>query len=42
MVHNFKFVGDKTLAYSYSGDPTPFLQIVRNIEILETIKDKRS
>ena len=40
MVHNFKFVDDKTLAYSYSGDPTPFLQNVLNIETLETNKDK--
>ena len=40
MVHNFKFVDDKTLAHSYSGDPTSFLQNVLNIETLETSKDK--
>ena len=40
MVHNFKFVDDKTLAYSYSGDPTQFLQNVLNNETLETSKDK--
>ena len=39
MVHNFKFVDDKTLAYSYSGDPTHFLQNVLNNETLETNKD---
>ena len=39
MVHNLKFVYDKTLAYSYSGDPTAFLQNVLNIETLETNKD---
>ena len=40
IVHNFKFVDDKTLAYSYYGDPTPFFQNVLNIETLETSKDK--
>ena len=40
MVHNFKFVDDKTLAHSYSGDPTNFLQDVLDIETLETSKDK--
>merc|ERR1712240_498695 len=40
MVHNFKFVDDKTLAYSYSGDSTQFLQSVLNNETLETSKDK--
>ena len=40
MVHNFKFVDDKTLAYSYSGDPSQFLQNVLNNETLETNKDK--
>lgn len=39
-VLNVKFVDDKTLAYSYSGDATPFLQNVLNIENSETIKDK--
>ena len=40
LVSNFKFVDDKTLAYSYSGDPTQFLQNVLNIEAAETNKDK--
>ena len=40
MVHNLKFVDDKTLAYSYSGDPTAVLQKVLDIETLETNKDK--
>ena len=40
MVLNVKFVDDKTLVHSYSGDPTPFLQNVLNIENTETIKDK--
>ena len=40
MVLNVKFVDDKTLVHSYSGDPTPFLQNVLNIENNETIKDK--
>ena len=40
MVLNVKFVDDKTLIHSYSGDPTPFLQNVLNIENAETIKDK--
>ncbi len=39
-VLDLKFVDDKTLAYSYSGDVTPFLQNVLNIENSETIKDK--
>ena len=39
-VLNVKFVDDKTLAYSYSGDATHFLQNVLNIENSETIKDK--
>ena len=40
MVLDVKFVDDKTLIHSYSGDPTPFLQNVLNIENSETIKDK--
>ena len=40
MVLNVKFVDDKTLIYSYSGDPTLFLQNALNIENTETIKDK--
>ena len=37
---NLKFVDDKTLVHSYSGDPSPFLQNVINTENTETIKDK--
>ena len=40
LVSSFKFVDDKTLAHSYSGDPTQFLQEVLNIEAVETNKDK--
>ena len=40
MVLNVKFVDDKTLIHSYSGDPTPFLQNVLNMENTETAKDK--
>ena len=40
LVSNFKFVDDKTLAHSYSGDPSQFLQEVLNIEATETNKDK--
>ena len=40
MVSNYKFVDDKSLAYSYSGDPSEILQKVLDIESLETIKDK--
>ena len=40
MVHSVKFVDDKTIIHSYSGDPTAFLQNVLNIENSETIKDK--
>ena len=40
MVLNVKFVDDKTLIHSYSGDPAPFLQNVLNIENAETVKDK--
>ena len=39
-VLNLKFVDNKTLVHSYSGDPSPFLQNVINIENTETIKDK--
>ena len=39
-VLNLKFVDDKTLVHSYSGDPSPFLQNVINIENTETTKDK--
>ena len=40
LVANYKFVDDKTLALSYSGDPTKILQEVLDIEFNETIKDK--
>ena len=40
MVSNYKFVDDKTLAYSYSGDPTEFLQQVLDVEATETNRDK--
>ena len=36
MVSNYKFVDDKTLAYSYSGDPTKYLQQVLDAEAIET------
>ena len=40
LLSNYKFVDDKTLVHSYSGDPTPFLQTALDIETAETIKDK--
>ena len=40
MVLDVKFVDDKTLIHSYSGDPTAFLQNTLNIENIETTKDK--
>ena len=40
LVHNFKFVDDKTLALSYSGDPTKTLQEALDIELNETNKDR--
>ena len=39
-VTNLKFVDDKTLVHSYSGDPTKTLQEALNIELEGTIKDK--
>ena len=39
-VTNLKFVDDKTLAYSYSGDPTKVLQKALDIELKGTVKDK--
>ena len=39
-VLNFKFVDDKTLAHSYNGDATKFLQDVLNKEATGTEKDK--
>ena len=40
VVSNFKFVDDKTIALSYSGDATSKLQEVLDIEERETLKDK--
>ena len=40
IVSNFKFVDDKTLSYSYSGNPTEVLQTALSIEESETVKDK--
>ena len=40
LVDNYKFVDDKTLAHSYSGDPTCILQKALDVETAETIKDK--
>ena len=39
-VTNYKFVDDKTLALSYTGDSTKTLQEALDIELSETIKDK--
>ena len=40
LVSSYKFVDDKTLAYSYSGNPTELLQKALNIEANETDKDQ--
>ena len=40
MVSNYKFVDDKTLAHTYSEDPSEFLQMVLNLEATETAKNK--
>ena len=40
LVHNFKFVDDKTLALSYSGDSNNIFQEALDIEVEETNKDK--
>lgn len=39
-VTNLKFVDDKTLVHSYSGDPTKVLQDALNIELEGTVRDK--
>ena len=39
-VLNFKFVDDKTLAHSYVGDATKFLQDALNEEAAGTVRDK--
>ena len=39
-VENYKFVDDKTLAYSYTGNPSDTLQQALDIETIATIKDK--
>ena len=40
MVSNYKFVDDKTLAHTYSEDPSEFLQMVLNLEAAGTAKNK--
>ncbi|CAL4155241.1 unnamed protein product, partial [Meganyctiphanes norvegica] len=40
LVSNYKFVDDKTLAYSYTGNATNILQEALNIEEKETENDK--
>ena len=40
LVSSYKFVDDKTISYSYSGDPTKVLQAALDIEAKETQKDK--
>ena len=40
LVSSHKFVDDKTISYSYSGDPTEILQTALNVEAKETHKDK--
>ena len=40
LVKSLKFVDDKTLVHSYSGDPTKILQEALNIELEETRRDK--
>ena len=39
-MHNFKFVDDKTLALSFSGDSNNTFQEALDIEVEETNKDK--
>ena len=40
LVKNYKFVDDKTLSHSYSGNPSTILQQALDIETVETEKDK--
>ena len=40
MVSNYKFVNDKTLAHSFSEDPSEFLQMVLSLEATGTTKNK--
>jgi len=40
MVSNYKFVDDKTLAHTYSEDPSEFLQMVLNLEAAGTASNK--
>ena len=40
LVKSLKFVDDKTLVHSYSGDQTKILQEALNIELEETRRDK--
>ena len=39
-VSNYKFIDDKTLSYTYSGDPTKTLQEALDIELNQTKEDK--
>ena len=39
-VSNYKFVDDKTLAHTYAGDPSEFLQSVLNLEAEGTTRNK--
>ena len=40
LVSNYKFVDDKTITLSYSGDPTEVLQTALDVEARETHKDR--
>ena len=40
IVSNYKFVDDKTLAHTYSDDPSEFLQMVLNLEAEGTTRNK--
>ena len=40
LLANFKFVDNKTIAHSYSGDPSNILKQALDIETVETVKDK--
>ena len=40
LVSNYKFVDDKTITHSYSGDPTEVLQAALDVEAKETHNDR--
>merc|ERR1712121_8217 len=40
MVSYYKFVDDKTLAHTYAEDPSESLQMVLNLAVTETVKNK--